>query len=641
LWQAVSGSARLSGQALSFRRMISTAMKGTYIEKLDSINKLFKKRFPDLTDAEYQRFMEGLKKIDLNDPASVIRYIRAAQQPNFWSKLQSWWYNSVLSGLPTHVINIVGNTLFGTTEAFVTRPIATVLDVPLSRILQRNKTYTARGALGYYTGMVRGIPMGVRRALNILKTGFEPEELTSPSKWDQAVISPWKKEGVSIAIEAPGRALKAADALFKGIWEEARKTELAVNKAYSKGKSIKQVLTEAEQIIQTDPYIIDEATHWGRWQTFNEAPGKFAKWLIKGRDVFPPLRPLIPFVNIASNLLRRGNIDYSPAGFVRNIKNPELAAQYARAALGTGLMATGYLLYKSSNLTLGAPKTVGEKNRFYDIEGKQPWSVKIKDSWLPIRRFEPFCYPFLIGGILGKQIEDRKLEDKNAEDFIFNAAGEVGRMLINSSYLNTLVNLLEGMAGYREPGEMVKQTMEGTLGGLIPYSAELRNIAYMIDPEVKEAKLGTVEKLISNIPGLSKKVPARLTQFGEEMERPGGRLRGILPIVPTEIPKDPVRKELARLEIDIGFPTGTIKGRNLSEDEYRKYKELAGKETETILTRVINHSRYEALNDKAKKDLIGKAINKARENARLKLFRWLKQETPDIFKAWADEEENE
>jgi len=527
--------------------------------------------------------------------------------------------------MPTHIINIVGNTLFGTVEGFVTKPLATIIDAPLSDILLRKPKYTGRGLVGYYSGAIRGISMGTRRAFNILKTGFDPEELENPSKWEQAAISPWKSETASVIIEAPGRFLKAADALFKGIWEEARKTELAVNKVYSKGKSIKRILTEAEEIINKDPAIMEEASHWGRWETFNEAPGKFAKWLIKGREIFPPLRPIIPFVNIASNLMKRGLIDYSPLGFIRKIKNPDSAIQYSRATLGTGLMLSGYMLYKSGDLTLGAPKTMGERNRFYDIEGKQPWSIKIKNSWFPIRRLEPFCYPFLIGGIIGKALEEGKLKEKDAEDQILNTAGEVGRMLINSSYLNTAVNLLEGMSGYREPGEMIKQTMEGTVGGLVPYSSALRNIAYLLDPEVKEAKLGTVEKLTANLPGLSKKVPARLTQFGAPAERPGGKPRGALPIVPTKIPEDPLREELARLEVNIGFPGQKIMEKKLSDEEYRKYKEIAGKETETILKRVVFSDGYKKLEDKVKKAIVDKAIDRARKIARMKLFRWLKE----------------
>ena len=130
---------------------------------------------------------------------------------------------------------------------------------------------------------------------------------------------------------------------------------------------------------------------------------------------------------------------------------------------------------------------------------------------------------------------------------------------------------------------------------------------------------------MANLPALSKKVPARLTEFGEPMKRSGGELRGALPIVPTKIPEDPLRQELARIEVNIGFPGKTIRGKELSDEEYRKYKEIAGQETETILKRVVLHPRYNKLRDSAKKALIDKAINKARKTAKSKFFRWLKE----------------
>jgi hypothetical protein len=603
-------------------------VKEEVIKNLTMLGKFLRKKGLELPPEKMEAFVKGFINLEPKTPGALLNYTRQWIEPGFWQKLSSYWYNNVLFGIPTHLVNLTGNFLKGSVESFVIKPLSSITDIPVSKLKGVPRQFTKESILGYYAGTIHGLEKGILKAFEVFKNGFAPEELINPNKWDIPSLPVWKSPIAQYTLELPTRALKAADTLFKGIWEEARKMELGIRKLQEteglKNKSLREIFEEARKIAENDPNIIEQASYWGKWMTFNEAPGKFTKIILKLRRDVPVLTPIIPFVRIAGNLLKQGNIEYSPVGFIKLSGPPELAAQYARAALGTGLMTLGYIWYKAGNMTLGTPRSPGERQRFYDIEKKQPYSIKIGDKWFPIRWIEPFCYPFLIGAIIGKNIEEGKMNEKSAETIIMTAAAETGRMLVNASYLNGLSNLIEMPWGYRDPSESMKQMIENVAGGLVPFSALLRNITYALDPEIKEAKISIPETLAANIPGLSKMVEPRLTIFGEPVERPGGKLRAVLRAVPTEIPKDVLSNELSRLEINITFPSKKVMGIELDDEDYRKLKTIAGQRTKEALQRLVSSAYYHRLPDEWKKKLIMRTVNQARDIARIEFLRQTK-----------------
>ena len=603
-------------------------VKKEVYDNLVILGKYLRKKGIELPPEKMEAFVKGFINLDPKTPGALLNYTRQWIEPGFWQKLSSYWYNNVLYGIPSHLVNFTGNLIKGDVEAFAIKPLSAIIDIPLSKLKGVPRQFTKESILGYYAGVIHGVEKGILKAFEVFKNGFDPEELMSPNKWDIPTLPVWKSPIAQYTLELPTRALKAADTLFKGMWEEARKMELGIRKLQEteglKNKSLREIFEEARKIAENDPNIIEQASYWGKWMTFNEAPGKFTRIVLKLRRDVPILTPIIPFVRIAGNLLKQGNIEYSPAGFIKLSGPPELAAQYARAALGTGLMTLGYIWYKAGNMTLGTPRSPGERQRFYDIEKKQPYSIKVGDKWFPIRWIEPFCYPFLIGAIIGKNIEEGKMNEKSADAIIMTAAAETGRMLVNASYLNGLSNLVEMPWGYRDPAESMKKMIENVAGGLIPFSALLRNITYALDPEIKEAKISIPETLAANIPGLSKMVEPRLTIFGEPVERPGGKLRAVLRAVPTEIPKDVLSNELSRLEINITFPSKKVMGIELDDEDYRKLKTIAGQKTKEALQRLVSSAYYHRLPDEWKKKLIMRTVDRARDLARIEFLRQTK-----------------
>jgi len=73
---------------------------------LNRLGKAFGKLERNLNPRE----MKAFKKLDLNDPAQVKVFENELGDPKVMDYVYEYWYNSILSGIPTHVVNVSSNT---------------------------------------------------------------------------------------------------------------------------------------------------------------------------------------------------------------------------------------------------------------------------------------------------------------------------------------------------------------------------------------------------------------------------------------------------------------------------------------------------------------------------------------------------
>ncbi|GAG18216.1 unnamed protein product, partial [marine sediment metagenome] len=81
-----------------------------------------------------------------------------------------------------------------------------------------------------------------------------------------------------------------------------------------------------------------------------------------------------------------------------------------------------------------------------------------------------------------------------------------------------------------------------------------------------------------------------------------------------------LNEELNRLKATMGFPSTSAFGKELSNKEYKKLREISGKMIADILTGVISEPEYNQLTDYQKKQLINKVVDKVKTKAKGKLF---------------------
>ena len=59
-----------------------------------------------------ERQLKELSKVDWADPHSVNQFVKRLPDPKLKEYFYEYWYNSILSGVPTHVVNVASNTLW-------------------------------------------------------------------------------------------------------------------------------------------------------------------------------------------------------------------------------------------------------------------------------------------------------------------------------------------------------------------------------------------------------------------------------------------------------------------------------------------------------------------------------------------------
>jgi hypothetical protein len=120
------------------------------------------------------------------------------------------------------------------------------------------------------------------------------------------------------------------------------------------------------------------------------------------------------------------------------------------------------------------------------------------------------------------------------------------------------------------------------------------------------------------VPGLRDNLRPRRDIWGEKVIYDSGFLS---PAYTSEAKNDPVNLELLKLgDYAPGYPSKTVKGRELSPEEYDGYQEQAGKLSHERLTGLVTSPAWKLLDGEEKTKAAKKIVDEAREDARDRLF---------------------
>lgn len=627
---AVQRRAQVAGQFLnSFKELANSALPAE--KKVRVMEKIIRRRF-GLNTEKYNQFLKGMEALQLENPDAAVNFLRDISTPTGKDLFWEYFYFNLLSGPATHEANLFGNALKLVSEGAFVKPIVAGAEAARNVIRREPVTPAMKSLQGYYAGLQHGFGKGINRALTILRNGFDPEELVNPDKWSSFRFEAFASHPnpnvrrLSPIINSFGRALKASDAIFRTSLEQAEFYSRVNRIASKSGKSVDEVLgmVKAGDL----PGVLTKSRDYAAYGTFNQEPGRFTQeWLQLAKRV-PQIRFLTPFMRISANIAKQGFLDYSPAGFRALIRRGDMdgiqaAEALVRAGLGTGVLTYGALLFAQGRLTLEAPPDAANKDQFYR-SGKQPFSLKIGDTWIPIRRFEPFSTPFIVGAILANVAQQGEEDNKDLLSIIAASGTEIGRMMVNTSYLSGIQNFFSVFERQgNDPASKAEKFTSGAASTMIPASSLLRTIANATDPVLRDPK-GFLQKLKAQIPGLSKEVPARLDVFGNTKEKPGGSIGAVSFVKPTKETSDALTKELETTGVRIGFPQRTVNGEKLNDEQYRDYLEESGQAIRTVMERIIKMPGYQKLSLKQRKVVLDKVVDdvssKVRKAVRQKRF---------------------
>lgn len=606
--EAVTGITAESGRALrQFRQDVFAATKANDAAKLEALLKRVGGR------DKIEETARLLGELDLNDPGAVNDFIRSLSKPGFWDYVTEIYYNSILSGPKTHIVNSLSNTA-NTFVSPVERVASAIVEVPLSALQRRARARFFNEVPADAWGAVSGLKDGFRAFASTYKYGISPEQA---SKFEMRNVRAFKGK-LGRVINFPSTLLEAADSLMKSVNYRAAYEATAKRMIGRKGLTGEAAINALAELKKNPTKaLLEEAERVAETRLYRAEPGKFTANIMGLRETvdikgFKPLRYIIPFVRTPANLLKYG-LERSPAGWLnpklwQNIaaKNPEAADQIGRATLGS-ISAAAIAWYAHEGFITGAaPTSVAERDRFYR-DGKQPFAIRIGNKWVSYQRLEPFNQTFALVAAALDAMKDR---EKDAVDKVGQAVSTIGQNMVSQTYLSGLSDLINAISEpERYAGNIL--TRFGT-ALLVPASSLTRTVAQTIDRTVRKPE-NFGDTLKTAIPGLSQQVPERQTVFGEAVVRqsPAWSPINVTPAEETEL-----TRELDRLKVNIGFTGKSIAGVPLTTKEQADYQRLAGQQIKKNITAVISSSSYKSLNDESKEKAIQAAADKAKETAR-------------------------
>jgi len=599
--EQVSGMSAEAGRALSQFRMVADSrdIPGRVLEGLVNAG------------GGSKRLREAAEMIiDLEkDPTTLNKFIEKASKPRFSDKATEIWYNFLLSGPQTHVVNMVSNTL--TTMAQIPEhAIAAGLGAGRRIVLKEASDrvpFTEVGArIG---GLLQGTKEGAREFGRALRTGEASDFVTKVENQSQKAISGVKGEVLRI----PTRFLTAEDELFKAVARRMEIVGLAARQAGKEGLKGKAAADRAAELAAnpTDA-MMQSALDYGRYVTFQRPLGPIASLVSQATTRAPILKAIMPFVRTPTNLfkfaverspmaplLREWRKDFAAGGAKRDLA-------LARSMVGTGMGATFAQLAAEGYITGSAPRDEN-KARLLMADGWQSYSIKIGDKYYSYQRLDPFALT------IGAAADMATLDDGMSENQKSKGAALVWASIMGNLSNKTWLSGVSDMLSAFEDPERYGDAFIKRFAGSVTVPTGVAQIARTMDPTVRETpdSLTTIQ---SRIPGMSDDLLPKRDVWGRPIEKEGGLGPDLLsPIWQSTAKADPATWEALRVDATIGPPVNRDK---LAPDVFNKWKKLSGETGHKWVSELIKLPGYREGDAATQKKNIEFMMEKAREAAK-------------------------
>lgn len=330
---------------------------------------------------------------------------------------------------------------------------------------------------------------------------------------------------------------------------------------------------------------------------------------VKESDVggVPVLKPWAMFLKTPANVFN-ATTNWTPAGALRaargmkgekyrkgatgegqwrNFTAEERSRLYLQSIIGTsimGAMVANILKDEDQEIDISASgPTDPNKRRQLQAAGWSPYSIRIGDKRISYKD-SPLLVPLAIVGHVADAVRYQKTKsDLVLESKVLDAVASAPNVIFQTSMLSGLSDLMAAMSGKGGGPEAITRTLSSIPANLtIPYNRLFQQIDQTFDNQSYE-----VNPLVGSVPF------ARRT--GDPMTDVQGRARTYSPLQAfgTVEGKDKVDTLLRDKGLFISEPSKDTKigNRVMTEDEYRKYRQLSGQRIRVRLEAIVPRLR--------------------------------------------------
>lgn len=528
------------------------------------------------------------------------------------SKLVNIWKAGLLTSPTTTVGNLTANTLEQGLKRTYEDPIATGVDAIMSVFTgKRSKSLTGKGVLS-------GVKEGALKGVKYFKTGYDPRNPNQ--KFDIQEIhysdTPAGKAAETYT-QAVFRTMGAQDQPFYYASLRNSLYDQAITEAKNSGFKGSQRDTFIKKFV-TEPskkamQLADTEAKYDVFQNktmLGEAASGFKGKLGAVGDF------IVPFSGVPSSIATR-IIERTPIGIAtevisqrraKNFDQRKMAQALARGTTGVVMAGIGKALADSDLLTLAFPKDEKER-KLWELEGKQPYSIKVGGKWRSLNYFQPAGTLIAAGGEYSKA----KKEGASEQEAWTRTVASAGKALSEQSFLKGVSGAINVI---NDPTRFASRFLEQTAGSVVPNV--IRATTRAGDTEQRQIN-SPLDAVKSGIPGLNTSLATKVNAFGEDVKRKTSRLGSLFdPTRPSDaLPTDDTANELRRL-FDAGqgvmtpeFAKNTLGGDSkLNEKQITELQKKIYPEIKKEWDSIIKDQRYSELDDEGKM----KALRDAAEN---------------------------
>lgn len=608
--EATTGITAEAGRTLNIFRMQSDALRATGADRMNKIMSALGGK--ELTKATMTR----LASIDPEDTVTVNRFISSLQTPSKAKMAVEYFYSSILSGPPTHAVNITSNVAF---KGLVggEKGIAGVID-PIRATLTRTprERFTGEAGADLY-GAFMGLKDGVRRGIKAFKDESFAGEV---GKVEHLPAIPGTTGRV---LRVPLTALKAEDEFARTLAETGELHTLAYRMAKREGLSGDALAKRVSSLVNNPPdHFLPAMRESGTYQTFTEPLTGIFRKLQQAQQSNAAAAFIAPFIKIGVNLAKRGLERFPLTGFPMAITKivrgqatgGAASTELAKPIMGS-LIAAGAALAWAEGLNTGGGSVKPSVRAMERESGRQPYSWHIGDTYIPYHRYDPIGSQIGMVADLMENLD--QLPEKKIEEVAKKIVFSISQNLTNKTFLSSMEDFFDF---FNDPFGKGEKFLKGLAGAAVPFSGLTGRIAQAIDPTVRETNIVTAP--LSKIPFASQLLPERRSALGEVIERPGTGIERILSPSPLSFdrPERELERELAARDIGIGHTskTITINKRDIAlTDQERNFIELeSGQRARPRLLGLVKSQRFQQLDKEAQRDEVSRIIGEERRRVR-------------------------
>lgn len=660
----------------------------TLAEKQDRYRKQLMERIDRIAKGEKQerktskwQLTPEQRKLVENDPQvraaarELARLLQEQRKDGWLTYIGSLRSAGLLSAPATHIRNITSNAAFQIFNE-ASRPMAMVADFAI-RNLAKDKAIQERTVAGVDLKAVQaasreGALKGYQEAKEIMKTGevrngdtalFDfTRELNAKHLFEQSGIPGLKHLAfTNDAINLVFRSLKAEDRFFK---------------RYAYERSLREQMELAKVKVPTDEMMVQAWTD-ADFATFNNE-NLAAKALNQGLSFVEKRGPMgklsafavklfLPFRNTPANVWMRGLESMGGGVLTGSIKilahegkltaaqQRGIAMEMGRGATGLGLLTLGFIAARNGFITGMTPEDERGKKGVQQAAGRPDGSIRVGKQWVSITGLSPLANVLLVGATLARRYDDPLAFLSNADEAlaVFNSTVKDQPMLRG---LNDMIDAFQNKDN--RMGTMVSSMA----GSFVPSIAN--SVGQLTDSKRRDARGSNMieragKAVMARTPGLRQMLPERLDVMGRPLEQ--SRLGATLGF-PVETESDnPVLKEMVRVGVSMAEgkrhegekktdyelriaearKAGLEKPERLAKETDEEFAARQAAIGDSVLKRVerlMNSSKYQAMNVVEQQHAIEQQISSARKRAAAAVKRRAYEDVPiEGKRAWLRE----